>query len=299
MFALQLTLEGIFPPHITPFMKNEEIDETGLRSLIHFWLDSGCAGLVSCASNGEGPYMTREERRRVLHLVIDEVNGKVPVIAGAGAPSTRETAFLTRDAADTGADAVLIVSPYYFKPDSRELFEHYSSVIGSTDIPVIVYNVPKFTGYNVDPDVVVRLAEEYDQVVGVKDSGGSIGQISDLIRRIGGRISVLAGTADLVLPCLLMGGRGAVVGIANVAPRLCVDLYNHFKQNEIERAREVQMKLLGVNDILVKKFDQISAIKEAMNQLGKPAGYPRRPSLPLEEKARNEVRERLAELGID
>lgn len=299
MFALQLRLEGVFPPHITPFMKNEEIDEMALRSLVQFWLDSGCAGLVSCASNGEGPCMTREERRRVLGVVIDEVNGKAPVIAGTGAPSTRETTLLTRDAADAGADAVLIVSPYYFKPDSRELFEHYSTVIRSTSVRVIVYNVPKFTGYNLDPDVIVKLAEEYDQVVGVKDSGGSIGQISDLISRVGERVSVLAGTADLVLPCLLMGGKGAIIAVANVAPRLCVDLYDHFKQHEIERARQVQMRLLHLNDILVKKFDQISAIKEAMNQLGKPAGYPRRPSLPLETKAQNEVKEGLAKLGID
>ena len=296
---MKLKPEGIFPPHITPFLKNEEIDEKSLRSLVHFWLDSGCAGLVSCASNGEGPYMTREERRRVLQIVVEEVNGKASVIAGTGAPSTRETIFLTEDAKDVGADAVLIVSPYYFKPDSRELFEHYSSLINSTNIPVIVYNVPKFTGYNLDPAVVVRLVEEYDQVVGVKDSGGSIGQISELIDRVGNRISVLAGTADIVLPCLIMGGRGGVPAVANVAPKLCVDLYNHFKQNEIERAREVQMKVLDLNGVLVKRFNQISAIKEAMNQLGKPAGYPRRPSLSLDEKARNEVRDVLARVGID
>jgi len=296
---LKLKPEGIFPPHITPFLKNEEIDEKSLRSLVHFWLDSGCAGLVSCASNGEGPYMTREERRRVLQIVIEEVNGKASVIAGTGAPSTRETIFLTEDAKDVGADAVLIVSPYYFKPDSRELFEHYSSVINSIDIPVIVYNVPKFTGYNLDPAVVVRLVEQYDQVVGVKDSGGSIGQISELIDKVGKRISVLAGTADVLLPCLLMGGRGGVLAVANVAPRLCVDLYNRFKENEIERARQAQMKVLDLNDVLIKKFNQISAIKEAMNHLGKPAGYPRRPSLPLDEKARNAVRDVLARVGID
>ena len=296
---MQLRLDGIFPPHITPFLKNEEIDEKSLRSLVHFWLDSGCAGLVSCASNGEGPYMMRDERRRVLQIVIEEVNGKVPVIASTGAPSTRETVFLTQDAKDVGANAVLIVSPYYFKPDSKELFEHYSTVISSTDIPIVLYNVPKFTGYNMDPNVIVRLAEEYDQVVGVKDSGGSIGQISDLIQRVGDRISVLAGTGDLVLPCLLMGGKGGVIAIANVAPRLCVDLYNQFKKNEIERARQVQMKLLHLNDILVKRFNQISAIKEAMNQLGKSSGYPRRPSLPLDDKARNEIRKTLEMLKID
>lgn len=267
--------------------------------MVHFWLESKCAGLVSCASNGEGPYMTREERKRVLQVVIDEVDGKAPVIAGTGAPSTRETICLTRDAKDAGADAALVVSPYYFKPDSRELFEHYSRVIESTAIPVMLYNVPKFTGYNLDPDVMVRLVEEYDQVVGIKDSGGSIAQISYLLDRVGRRTSVLAGTADVVLPCLLMGGKGAVVAVANVAPRLCVELYRHFKQHEIEGARELQMKLLRLNDVLTKRFNQISTIKEAMNQLGKPAGYPRSPCLPLDAKARDEVREGLNILATD
>jgi 4-hydroxy-tetrahydrodipicolinate synthase len=243
--------------------------------------------------------MTREERRRVLQLVIEAVNGKAHVIAGTGATSTRETIFLSRDAMDVGADAALIVPPYYFKPDSKELFEHYSAVIRSTEIPVILYNAPKFTGYNLDPEVIVRLAEEYDQVVGVKDSGGSIGQISGLIHRVGEKISVLAGTADLLLPSLLMGGKGGVVAVANVAPGLCGELWNLFKQREIERARQVQMKLLRLDSVLVKKFDQISAIKEAMNQLGLPAGRPRRPSLPLEDKARNQVREALALLTTD
>ncbi len=295
---MRLKLEGILPPHVTPFYQNEDMDENSLRPLIHFWLDSGCSGLVSCASNGEGPLMTREERRRVLEIAIEEVDGKAPVVAGTGATSTRETIALTRDAQQLGANAALIVTPYYFKPGNRELFEHYSSVISSTDIPIVLYNVPKFTGYNLDADVVVKLAEEHAQVVGVKDSGGSISQISELIDRVGNRISILSGTVDTALPCLLMGGSGGVIGVANVAPKLCAELYTFFKVNELEKARQAQMKLLHLNDLLVKKFDQISAIKEAMNQIGKTAGYPRRPSLPLNEDARALIRKELQTLGI-
>jgi 4-hydroxy-tetrahydrodipicolinate synthase len=296
--SMRLVLNGIFPAHITPFLKNEEIDRESLRVLVDFWLGSGCAGLVTCASNGEAPYLTREERRAVLGLVIDEVNAKAPVIAGVGAPSTRETTALARDAEDAGADALLIVSPYFYKPTNKELFEHYSRAISSIDTPVILYNVPKFTGYNLDSSLMIKIAEEFDQVVGIKDSGGSIGQIADLIDHLSNRVSVLAGTTDVLLPCLYMGGKGAILAVANVVPQLCVDLYVNFKKGETERARQLQMKLLRLNDVLVKKFNQISAIKEAMNQLGKPAGYPRGPSLPIEGNASDEIRRELSALGI-
>ena len=290
-------LEGIYPPHITPFSKNEEIDEKSLRTLVRFWLSSGCAGLVSCASNGEAPYLSREERKAVLKCVIDEVNGKVPVIAGVGAPSTRETIALAGDAKDAGADALLIVSPYFFKPNNREMFEHYSRVIGSTDMSVIIYNVPKFTGYNLDASLMIKIAEEFKQVIAIKDSGGSIGQIAQLIDHLGQRASVLAGTADVLLPSLHMGAKGGILALANVVPKLCVDIFSSFKQGDREKARQLQTKLLSLNEILIKRFNQISAIKEAMNQMGKPAGYPRGPSLPLEEDARNEIRKELSTLN--
>jgi 4-hydroxy-tetrahydrodipicolinate synthase len=296
--TLQPKFEGIFPPHVTPFSKNEEIDFAAIKRLIHFWQGSGCSGLVTCASNGEAPYLSREERRMVLGLVTDEVNGKNPVIAGVGAPSTRETIVLARDAEDMNADALLIVSPYFYKPTNTELFAHYARVISSTDLPVVIYNVPKFTGYNLDASLIEKLIAEFEQVVGIKDSSGAIGQISELADHVGNKVSLLAGTADVFLPSLCMGAKGAILAIANVVPQMCVDLYNYFRQDEFEKARQISVKLLRLNNVLVKKFNQISAIKEAMNQLGRPAGSPRGPSLPLDESACNEIRTELTALGI-
>jgi len=293
-----IKLEGIVPPHVTPFSKSGEVDEPALRRLIHFWLDGGVSGLVPCGSNGEAPYMTREERRRVIEIVVDEVNGKVPVIAGTGAPSTRETIALTRDAKDVSVDAVLVVTPYFFRPNDEELVEHYRSVSSAVDVPLVLYNVPKFTGYNLETSVVVKLVKECSQVVGIKDSSGSIGQISELIRQVGDKISVVAGTGDLVLATLLMGGKGGILAVANVAPRLCSDIYDHFKRGEIEEAKEAQMKALHLNDVLVRRYNQLSSIKEALNQLGQPAGYPRLPSLPLSEEARQTIRKALSVLRL-
>jgi 4-hydroxy-tetrahydrodipicolinate synthase len=235
----------------------------------------------------------------ILRLVIDQVNGKNPVIAGVGAPSTRETITLARDAEDMNVDGLLIVSPYFYKPNSTELFSHYARVISATDLPVLLYNVPRFTGYNLDVDLIERIVMEFEQVVGIKDSGGAIGQISELAERVGKNVSLFAGTADVFLPSLCLGAKGAILAISNVVPQLCVDLYNYFRHDEFEKARQISVKLLRLNDILVKKYNQISAIKEAMNQLGRPAGFPRGPSLPLDNNARNEIKAELTSLGIE
>jgi len=294
----KLKLEGIFVPHVTPFKHNGEINEGALRELIQFWVQGGLSGLVPCGSNGEAPYLLREERKRVIEIVVDEVNGKVPVIAGTGAIGTKETIQLTRDAKDIGADAALIVTPFYFRHSSRELYAHYSAILEAVDIPVLVYNVPKFTGFSLEPSLVHKLASEYDNVIGVKDSSGSLSQIAELTRLVGERISVLAGTADVVLPTLMLGGKGAIIAVANVAPRLCSDLYKAFKEGNFEEASRLQRRISYINEVVVRKYNQLAAIKETLNIKGLPAGYPRKPTLPLEENEKDEIKEFLSKIEI-
>ncbi len=286
-------LEGIFPPHVTPFTSEGEVDESALRKCVKFWVESGVSGLIPCGSNGEAPYLSREERRRVIEVVLDEVNGKVPVIPGTGSMSTRETILLTRDAKELGADAALVVTPFYFKLSSRELYQHYKVVTEAVDLPIVVYNVPKFTGYSLEPNVVLQLVSKCENVVGIKDSSGSVGQITEIIRLVGKRISVLAGTADLILSTLMLGGKGAVVAVANFAPELCADLHRAFKEGKYEEASRLQLQISYLNETLVKKYNQLSAIKAAINMLGLPAGYPRRPALPLDEEGKNFIRKAL------
>jgi len=284
-------LEGIFVPHVTPFTRNGEVDEEALRACVRFWIEGGLSGLVPCGSNGEAPYLSREERRKVIQTVLDEVNGKVPVIAGTGSMSTRETIALTKDAEDLGVDAALVVTPFYFKVSNREIYEHYRAVLEAVDLPIILYSVPKFTGISLEPNVISQLASEYENVVGVKDSSGSIGLIAEIIRLVGEKISVLAGAADITFPTLMLGGRGAVIAVANVFPELCSSLYNTFKRGSYGEASEIQRRVSYVNEVLVKRYNQISAIKEALRLRGLPGGYPRKPVLPLEEKERREIEE--------
>jgi 4-hydroxy-tetrahydrodipicolinate synthase len=284
-----MKLKGIFVPHITPFSRNGELDLTALRTCLRFWLKGGVSGLVPCGSNGEAPYLSREERIKVIETVIDEVNGKIPVIAGTGSMSTKETIQFTKDAKNLGVDAALVVTPFYFKPSDKEIYEHYKAVLEAVDIPIVLYSVPKFTGFSLEPTVIAQLASEYENVVGVKDSGSNLGIITEIIRTVGDKISVLAGTADLALSTLMLGGSGAVVAVANVFPEMCSDLYESFLKSDYKRASNLQRSISYINEVLVKRYNQLSAIKEALNRIGLPVGYPRKPALPLNDKEKKEI----------
>jgi 4-hydroxy-tetrahydrodipicolinate synthase len=292
---LVLKISGIIPPHITPFNRDEELDEPALRQLVHYWVDAGSDGLVSCGSNGEAVYMTREERKKVLEIVLNEVKNRIPVIAGTGSASTRDTIALTKDAKDAGADAALIVTPYYFIPNDDELFNHFKAVLDAVDIPIILYNVPKFTGYNMNISVIRNLVKEYSHIIGIKDSSGLIGRISELIAHVGDRVSIFAGTGDMILPGLEMGASGGIVAVANVAPKLCLDIYRAFLRKDHEEAKKLQLKAVLLTDLLVKKYNQISSIKAALNILGQPAGIPRKPSLPLKPEAYQDLKNTIFE----
>jgi 4-hydroxy-tetrahydrodipicolinate synthase len=277
----KLVLDGIFVPHITPFTRRGELDLKALRTCVKFWMENGVSGLVPCGSNGEAPYLSREERIRVIKTVMDEVRGKILVIAGTGSMSTEETITFSKDAKDLGVDAALIVTPFYFKPSNREMMQHYETISETVDLPIVVYNVPKFTGYSLEATVIHQLVSENEKIIGLKDSSGSIGAITEIIRLVGDKISVLAGTADVALPTFLLGGRGAVVAVANVFPKLCSQLYEAFKKGKYEEAKLLQRRVSFANEVLVKKYNQLSAIKEALNLQGLSGGYPRKPALPL------------------
>jgi len=277
----RLVLNGIFVPHVTPFTREGELDLKSLRVCVRFWLEGGVSGLVPCGSNGEAPYLSRQERIKVIETVVDEVNGKTLVIAGTGSMSTRETITFTKDAKDLGVDAALIVTPFYFKPTNREMQEHYRTISETVDLPIVVYNVPKFTGFSLEAPFIHQLVSENEKIIGLKDSSGNMGAITEIIRLVGDKISVLAGTADLALPTFLLGGKGAVLAVANVFPKLCRQLYEAFRNGKYEEAKMLQKRISFANEVLVKRYNQLSAIKEALRLQGLPSGYPRRPALSL------------------
>ncbi|MGD0979310.1 MAG: 4-hydroxy-tetrahydrodipicolinate synthase [Candidatus Bathyarchaeia archaeon] len=293
----RLVLDGMFVPSVTPFTRMGRLDVKALRSCVRFWLEGGVSGLAPCGSNGEAPYLSRQERMKVIETVLDEVNGKVPVIAGTGSMSTQETVTFTKDAADIGVDAALVVTPFYFKLSNREIHEHFRTVSEAVDVPIVVYNVPKFTGVSLEPPQIQELAAENERIIGIKDSSGNMGAITETVRLTGDKISVLAGTADVALSTLLTGGRGAVLAVGNVFPALCSHLYEAFKNRRYEEASRLQNRISFANEVLVKRFNQIAAIKEAMRLQGLAGGYPRKPALSLDREGRKTLENLLKEMN--
>lgn len=293
-----MKLEGIFVPNVTPFDQHGEIDKEALVGLIEFWVGSGVSGLVVNASTGEGPMLSREEKGGLIELVRERLDGRAKVIAGTGAISTRETIELTRDARDLGAEAVLVTTPFFYRPSGEELFQHYASLIASVDMPVILYNVPKFTGYSISPRVVERIAGECSGLVGIKDSSNNPGTIAEFVRLVGDKISVLAGAADVTLPTLSMGGKGAILAVANAIPETCVALYRAAKRGDLEEAGRLQLMVSQANNVLVREHSQIAAVKLALNFIKHPAGVPRRPLMPLPKGEELEVYETLKVMGL-
>ena len=280
-----MELEGIFVPNVTPFDRNGEIVRQALSDLIEFWLGAGVSGLVVNASTGEAPLLSAEERRDLITHVKERVGSRGMVLAGTGAIGTRETIQLTRDAKDAGAEAALVASPYFFRPSDEEVFQHFASLISSVDLPVILYNVPKFTGYSVHPSVVDRIADECSNLVGIKDSSGNPGNMAENIRLFGAKISVLSGAADMTMPTLVMGGKGAILAVANAIPEACVGLFEAAADWDLREAGRLQLKVSYVNKVLIREHSQIAAVKAALGSMGYSAGVPRRPlrALPLEE----------------
>jgi 4-hydroxy-tetrahydrodipicolinate synthase len=293
----RLIINGIFVPHVTPFTGTGQLDVKALRTCVRFWLEGGVSGLLPCGSNGEAPYLSRKERMRVIETVVDEANGKVPVVAGTGSMSTQETIAFTKDAADLGVDAALVVTPFYFKLSNKEIYGHYKAILETVDLPIVVYNVPKFTGFSLEPAFIHKLASENKKIIGVKDSSGNVGAITETIRLMGPKFSVLAGTADVALSTLSAGGTGAVIAVANVFPKLCSRLYKAFKNGQYEEASRLQNHISFANEVLVKRFNQLSAIKEALNIEGLPGGFPRKPALPLDDEEKKPLRNLLKEIG--
>ena len=288
-----MKLEGIFVPNVTPFNDQGWIDKEALSELIEFWIGSGVSGLVVNASTGEGPMISRDEKGDLIEFVRDKMGGRGIVIAGTGAISTGETIELTRDAKDRGAEAALVTTPFFFKPTEEELFQHFASLTASVDLPVILYNVPKFTGYTVAPRVVDRISRECSNLVGIKDSSGSPGAMAENIRLFGDRISVLSGAADMTLPTLSMGGTGAILAVANAVPGACVSLYKAAVKGDLKEAGGHQLTVSYVNKVLVREHSQVAAVKAALGFMGHPAGVPRRPLRPLPKEEELEVYEAL------
>lgn len=289
--------QGVAPPIITPFDKHSAIKEDSLRELIDWWIGKGVNAIVPCGSNGEVVYLDFEERIRVLEVTIDHVDGRVPVIAGTGFPDTQRTIQMTKQAKDLGADGALVVSPYYYSITNREMVCHYQAVAGSTDIPIFLYNVPKFTHYSFSPTDVKELSK-IDNIVGIKESSGNIGFVQDIIRATGDEnFDLLAGTGGLFSTILHTGAKGGILALANIAPAKCARIFEyHFKGQE-EAAQKLNYDLVNLNAAITKRY-AVPGLKCAMNLRGLPAGTPRLPYRKVDSETKEKIKAILEEASL-
>ncbi len=251
---------------VTPF-KNGKFDEKAFKSLIEWHISEGTDGIVPCGTTGESATLDYEEHYRVIEVTVKTVKGRIPVIAGTGANSTDETIMITKKAKQMGADAALLVTPYYNKPTQEGLYRHYKKVAEAVNIPQILYNVPGRTAVNMLPSTVARLAE-IKNIVGIKEATGDMKQVSEVIRLCGNRMTVLSGDDFTTLPLLALGGKGVISVSANVAPRDVSAMCNAWEQGDIVRARKLHFKLEPLNSAMFIETNPIPA-KTALSMMGK------------------------------
>ena len=250
---------------VTPF-RNGKFDEKAFKSLIEWHISEGTDGIVPCGTTGESATLDYEEHYRVIEVTVKTVKGRIPVIAGTGANSTDETIMITKKAKQLGADAALLVTPYYNKPTQEGLYRHYKKVAEAVNIPQILYNVPGRTAVNMLPSTVARLAE-IKNIVGIKEATGDMKQVSEVIRLCGNKMTVLSGDDFTTLPLLALGGKGVISVSANVAPRDVSAMCNAWEQGDIVRARKLHFKLEPLNSAMFIETNPIPA-KTALSMMG-------------------------------
>ena len=231
--------EGSIVALVTPF-KNGKIDEEAVERLIEFQIKNGTDGILPCGCTGEAATLSMEEQKRIISLTVNLVKRRVPVIAGTGSNSTAEAIELTKYAKEAGADAALLITPYYNKPTPRGLFLHYQKVASSVSLPIILYNVPSRTGISILPETVAELSR-LKNIVGIKEASGSLNQVSEILSLC--EITVLSGDDSLTLPILAVGGAGVVSVVANIAPKRVANLVHKYREGKIEEARKLHLQL--------------------------------------------------------
>jgi len=296
MFSEEDTmLEGSIVAIVTPF-KGGKVDEKALSKLVEWHISSGTNAIVPCGTTGESATLEYEEHYRVIETVIKTVNKRIPVIAGTGANATDETIMITKKAKKLGADAALLVAPYYNKPTQEGLYRHYKSVAEAVDIPIVLYNVPGRTVVNILPSTVARLLE-MKNIVAIKEATGDMKQVSEVIRLCGDRLTVLSGDDFTTFPLLALGGKGVISVTANIAPQEVSDMCRFWKEKKYEKARALHYKLEPLNHARFIETNPIP-VKIAVAMMGKIREEFRLPLCEMSEANREKLKKTIKDFGL-
>ena len=281
---------------ITPFKENGDINYEKFAEIIEMQIQSGTDCIVVCGTTGEAACLSEEEHLAAIKFCVEQVNHRIPVMAGTGSNCTRSAIYYSEEAEKVGADALLSVTPYYNKTTQRGLIEHFTDIAKSVNIPIVLYSVKSRTGVNIEPETVKELVENVPNIVGIKEASGSIGQ-AEKIKAICPQVELYSGDDELTVPMMAIGGIGVISVVSNVAPRYVHDMCMKALNGDFQAAAKMQLDELDLVEALFCETNPIP-VKEAMNLLGYETGPLRKPLVPMSEKNRERLKNSLIDFGL-
>ena len=287
--------QGSLVALVTPF-RDGKVDEATLKQLVEFQIRGGTDAIVPCGTTGESPTLDHAEHNHVVDVVIEAVDRRIPVVAGTGSNSTAEAISMTRHAKEAGADAALIVLPYYNKPTQKGMIEHCRKIADTVDLPLILYNIPGRTGVNMTPETLAQLAD-HPNIVGMKEATGSLEQMTQDIVLCGEKLSFLSGDDVLTLPLMSVGGKGIISVVANIVPKDVADMTHAFLSGDWKRARELHLKLFPLCQAMFYETNPIP-VKTALAMMGKVREEFRLPLCPMTDANRKRLEAALQSYGL-
>ena len=282
---------------VTPMYDNEEANYDKLGELLEEQIARGTDAIIICGTTGEASTLTHEEHLAVIKYAVEKVNHRVPVIAGTGSNATDTAIYLSTEAEKYGADALLLVTPYYNKATQKGLKLHFSKIAESVKLPIILYNVPSRTGCNLQPETIVWLAEHVENIVGVKEASGNISQVAKLMSLAKGNVELYSGNDDQIVPVMALGGSGVISVLSNVAPELAHDIATTYLEGEVKKSCKLQLQAIELIDALFCEVNPIP-VKTALNLMGKEVGPLRAPLCTMEAANEEKLRKALVNSGI-
>jgi len=290
-----IDLRGVFAPNITPFSA-QSVDESALRRVLDYLIDAGINGLVPCGTTGESATLTHEEHQKVIEITVHHAAGRVPVIAGTGSNSTAEAIELTKHAESVGADAALLICPYYNRPTQAGLIAHFTEVARTTSLPLILYNIPGRTGVNMEAATTAQLSRA-PNIIGIKEASGDLKQVAEIIRLVEPGFALLSGDGNLTFLVCCLGGVGGILADAHIRPGEWRRMVELIAAGQVQEAREIHYRLLPITRALFLETNP-APVKAALELMGIASAETRLPLLPATDACRAALREELDELGL-
>lgn len=282
---------------VTPMKANGEVNFEKLGEILEEQIAGKTDAIIICGTTGESSTLTHEEHLEAIKYTIDKVNKRIPVIAGTGSNCTETAIYLSQEAEKYGADALLLVTPYYNKATQKGLIAHYTAVAESVKLPIILYNVASRTGCNIEPATAAYLAEHVENIVAIKEASGNISQIADLASMVKGKMDIYSGNDDQIVPIMSLGGKGVISVLSNIAPEYTHDIVAKYMEGDVAGSCEMQLEVLPLVHALFSEVNPIP-VKAAMNLMGKEVGPLRMPLTEMEEEHKEKLRQVMAEFGL-